>query len=222
MNNMLFSLAASGKSFVEELWDYFVETYILGSSEYPNLGLTQNSIISLPVIVSGIIIGALCAVIFAVYDSRVMGGFVRGMLEKGAVGKENAITLYDMGFTERSSVGRALRKSAGLRRIIHCVEEENFYAEQNRAREEHEKKREEDPSLPEFKSAEYTFTEDEHFYVLEDKRITAEVKYAKRGTKPWMFPIIIVISVVIFFALLIVLPYILKLTDQLIGSFKSV
>lgn len=222
MNNLLFSLATSGKSFVEELWDYFVETYLLGSSNYPNLGLVDNSIISLPIILIGLIIGALCAVVAVGYDSRVIGGFVRSMLMKGAVGRENAVTLYDMELTERSAPGRALRKSAGLRRLIHCVEEEDFYAEQKRLREEYEKKREEDPTLPEFKPAEYTFGEDEHFYIVEDKKITAELKYIKRGAKPWALPIIIVASVIVFFALIIILPYILTLLDQLIGSFKSV
>ena len=192
MNNLLFSLAASEKSFVEELWDYFVETYLLGSSNYPNLGLTDNSIISIPLIVAGLIIGALCAIIAVGYDSRVIGGFVRGMIYKGAVGKENAVTLYDMDLVENTSVGRALRKNVGLRRIVRCVEEESFYAEQDRTREEYEKRREENPELPEFKSQNYKFGEGEHYYIPEDKKVTAEVKYTKRGVKPWALPIIIV------------------------------
>ncbi len=222
MNKLLFSLAANGKSAVEEMWDYFVENYLSGSREYPNLGLTENSILSVPVILAGLIIGALVAVIAASYDNRVTGGFVRGMLEKGAVGREKSLTLADMGLTTRSSIARALRKSVGLRRIVRCIEEEDFYRELDRQREEYEKKREEDASLPRFKEEGYTFTGSEHFYIPEDKKATAEVKHANRGTKAWSFPITIVVCVIVFFALAFILPYILTLADQLVGSFKSV
>ncbi len=222
MNNLLFSLATGGKSFVEELWDYFVEIYLSGSASYENLGLSGNSIISVPVIVAGIIIGAIIAVIAAMRDNRVIGGFVRTMLDRGAVGKENALSLSDIGTDVRSSVARALRKSAGLRRIVHCVEEENFYAELREKREEYEKRRAEDPSLPEFKQTEYTFCGTEHFYIAEDQTVTAGVKYTKRSVKPWALPLMIVVSVIAFFVLVIVLPYILELFDQLFGSFKSV
>ena len=143
MNNLLFSLAANGKSTVEEMWDYFVENYLSGSGDYPNLGLTENSIISLPVILAGLVIGAFLAVIVAGYDNKITGGFVREMLYKGAVGKENALTLIDMELGARSPISRALRKSTALRRIVRCVEEEDYYAELKRQREEHEKKREE-------------------------------------------------------------------------------
>ena len=162
MNNLLFSLAANGKSTVEEMWDYFVENYLSGSAEYPNLGLTENSIISVPVILAGLLIGTLLAVTITVYDNRVMGGFVREMLYRGALGREKALTLSDIDLAERSPVGRALRKSIGLRRIVHCIEEEDYYAELKRQREEYEKKREEDPTIPEFKHTDYTFGEGEH------------------------------------------------------------
>ena len=222
MNVSLFSLATSGKSLVEELWDYFAENYLSGGVDYPNLGLVGNSILSLPTILIGIAIGAILAVAFAMYDNRVIGGFMRLMLEKGAVGRENSLTLYDLGAGEQSAFARGLRKSASLRRMVLCAEEEDFYTEQNTAREEYEKKREEDSSLPEFNEKQYVFNGNERFYIPEDKRIAAEVKYIKKTLKPWAIPLIIVVSVIIFFALIFLLPYVLELLDGLIGSFKTV
>lgn len=219
MNNSLFSLAASGKSLVEELWDYFAETYLSGTVDYPNLGLVGNSILSLPTILGGIAVGAILAVVLGMYDNRVIGSFMRLMLEKGAVGRENSLTLYDLGAGERSAFARALKKSASLRRMVHCAEEEDFYAELKAARQSHEKRREEDPSLPEFKETEYVFGGEEKFYIPEDKRIAAELKYIKRKLKPWAIPLIIVSSLILFFALVFTLPYILTLLDQLFGSF---
>ena len=222
MNNLLFSLAANGKSVVEELWDYFVETYLTGSATYPNLGLVGNSIITLPAILGGIVIGMIIAVIIAMGESRVIGGFMREMLERGAVGRENSVTLYEMRTNERSPIGRALRRSVSLRRLVHCIEEEDYYKDLEKTREEYEKRREADSSLPAFKYTNYTFGEGEHFYILEDKRISAELKYNKKNIKLWALPLVIIGAVVVFFALIIVLPYALELLDQLIGSLKSV
>ena len=222
MNNLLFSLSASGKSLVEELWDYFAENYLSDSVAYENLGLAGNSIVTPAAILAGIAIGAILAVAFAMHDNRVIGGFVRVMLERGAVGRENSLTLYDLGAGERSAFAKALRKSVSLRRMVRCAEEEDFYAELKAAREEHEKKREEDPTLEAFKEKDYVFSGEEHFYIPEDNKTSAEVKYVKRTLKPWAILGIIGASIVIFFALIFLLPYILELFDQLLGSFKSV
>ena len=96
-----------------------------------------------------------------------------------------------------------------------------YYAELEKTREEYEKRREEEPTLPKFKSVDYKFDGTEHFYIPEDKRIAAEVKFANRGMKMWSIPVIIVVSVVGFFGLMLLVPYILQLLDQLIGSFNS-
>ena len=222
MNNLLFSLASSKKSLVEELWDYFAETYLSGSTSYPNLGLVGNSIVTLPAIIIGIAIGAILAVAFALRDNHVIGGFVRLMLERDAIGREKSLTLFDLGAGEHSAFARGLRKSASLRRMVRCVEEEDFYAEQKTAREEHEKKKEEDSTLPEFKEKQYVFDGSEHFYIPEDKKIAAEIKYIKRKLKPQLIPLIIIASLILLFALILLLPYLLSVLDQLLGSFKSI
>ena len=218
MNNLLFSLSASSKSLVEELWDYFVENYLESERVYYNLGISTGI---LPMILVGLFIGAIVATFLVIYDNRVVGDFVRKMAATGVVGKEKAQTLGELGTNERSNFARALRTSVGLRRVVRCVEEENYYAELEKTREEYEKRREEEPTLPKFKSVDYKFDGTEHFYIPEDKRIAAEVKFANRGMKMWSIPVIIVVSVVGFFGLMLLVPYILQLLDQLIGSFNS-
>ena len=197
-----------GKSFIEELWDYFVEFYLEANTAYPNLGMDGESIVSLPVIIAGLCIGTLVAVFAAMHESRVIGGYVRKMLEGKHIGKENAVTLEMLGTGERSSFGKALVRSVSLRRYVVCVEEEDFY----------EKKINGEIDTKE----EYKHTVGEHFYIPEDKRIGAEFKYVKRSVKWWVIPIIVVGILVAFFALMLVIPYILELIDSFIGSFKSV
>lgn len=223
MNNIFTTaiLSAEGKSLIEELWDYFAENYLDSNTVYTNLGIDSSSPITIPMILFGIFIGIIASVIAMVYDKRVLGKFVRNMLSEGAVGRENAKTLYHFGTNERSSVGRSLRRGINLRRVVRCVEEEDYYKELKEAREKYEKKREEDPSLPPFKEAEFVFTEGEHFYIPEDKKYTAEIRFAKGGASWWSIPLTIVGALVGFFILLALLPYILTLLDQAIGSFKT-
>jgi hypothetical protein len=220
-------LAASGagdkKSLLEELWDYFVQTYLESGEVYTNLGMEgSGSMMSLTSIVFGIFFGIVLASVLTVYDKRVIGSFVRKMLYCNAVGKENAKTLFELEEGERSAPARALRHSSNLRRVVKCVEEEEYYAELIKTREEYEKRRQEDRSLPEFKSVDYVFNGTEHYYIPEDKKYSAETRFSKSGTAWWSLPVALLVAFACAFAIMIALPYILKLLDQLIGAIKAV
>ena len=219
MNNFIFSLSKSAKPLMEELWDYFVENYFENGVYYENLGISTSS---LPFILLGIFGGVVAAALLVMYDNRAVGEYIRKMIYEGAIGKDKAVTLYHLGTNLRSAFARALRKTAGVRRVVKCVEEEEFLAEIEVRRAEYEKKREDDPSLPSFEAVEYKFNGEEHYYIPEEKRISAEIKFANRGMKLWGYLLVIIGSAVGFFALMMLLPYILKLLDQMIGSFKSI
>ena len=47
------------------------------------------------------------------------------------------------------------------------------------------------------------------------------MKFANRGIKMWLVPVVVVVSVVGFFGLMLLIPYILQLLDEMIGSFNS-
>ncbi len=204
---MIFSLLSAQKSILEELWDYFVEYYLEADAVYYNLGMEGNSMVSLPIILAGLCIGTMIAVIAVMRDSKVIGGYVRKMLDGGKIGKENAVTLFELGTNERSDFAKALRRSVTLRRYVRCIEEEEF-EDKKRSGEIEEK-------------AEYKHVEGEHFYIPEDKKIGAEFKYIKRGVRWWVLPIIVVVLVVVFFGLMLLLPYILSLLDAMVGSWNT-
>ncbi|MBR2387922.1 MAG: hypothetical protein IKB02_04060 [Clostridia bacterium] len=207
MKDVVFSRLAAEKSLLEELWDYFVEYYLEADAVYFNLGMEGNSMVSLPIILAGFCIGAMIAVFAVMHDSRVIGSYVRRMLEGGKVGRENSVTLFELGTNERSEFARALRRSVTLRRYVRCVEEEDFEA--TRAAGEVDEK------------TEYKHVEGEHYYIPEEKRIGAEFKYIKRGVKWWVVPIIVLALVVVFFGLMLLLPYILSVLDSIVGSWKG-
>ncbi len=221
--NYLFAavLSASGKSLFEELWDYFAEHYLDTNTVYPNLGFDNSSMITLPSILFGVFVGAIISVIAMAHDKKTLGKFVRDMLSSGAIGCENAKDLSFFGVSWRSNVGRSLRHGINLRHVVRCVEEDDFYEEIKKAREEYKKKREEDSSLPPFKESEYKFTGSEHFYIPEDKRITAETRFVSERSTAWKVIIGIIGAIIGFFVLLAILPYMFTLLDQAIGSFKT-
>ena len=133
-----------------------------------------------------------------------------------------SLTLSELEEGERSSPARALRRSSHLRKVVKCVEEEEYYAELIKTREEYEKRREEDSTLPTFKSADYEFSGTERYYIPEDKKYSAETRFSNAGTAWWSLPLAILVALVCAFLIMISLPYVLKLLDQLIEAFKSV
>ena len=206
---MIFSLLSARKSLLEELWDYFVEYYLEADNVYFNLGIEGNSMVSLPIILLGFCVGTMIAVFAVMHDSRVIGGYVRRMLENGNIGRDKAVTLSELGTGIRGEFAKALRRSVTLRRYVKCVEEEDFF----------EKKKSEEIAAD--AKSEYKFSGNEHFYIPEDKRSGAEFKYIKRGVRWWVVPIIALVLIAVFFGLMLLLPYVLSLLDALVGSWKG-
>lgn len=219
----LLAATGEGKSLFEELWDYFIATYFESGAVYPNLGMGDgDSPIPLISLVFGLFFGIILASVLVVYDKRVTGGLVRQVLYAGAVGKDNAKTLDELDIGRASQGAKSLRRSAYLKKIVRCAEEEAFYAELAEKNAEYDKKRAEDQSLPKFKYADYVYSGDEHYYIPEDKKYTAETKYTGAATAWWSIPAAILIAIVLSFVLMLALPYLLRLLDQMIGAMKAI
>ena len=219
-----FMLSADEPTIWQTLWDYIVNTFFSdNTATYDNLGFGAGTAISLRGIVFGFAIGMVIAAFAVTADKRILGKFVRHLLRQNVVGRENAKTLYDLGFLTSHTVRRSVRRSVNVRRVVKCVEEEDFEAEQARKREEHEKKREADPSLPAFASATYRIdVESDHFYIPEESKYTAEAKFDKRGTTWLACFIMIIVLLVLCSVLLVAIPYLLSLMNELAGAFSSV
>lgn len=219
MRNFVSTLSKSEPSLLEELWDYFAENYLYTNRSYENLGLSESSVISLSNILLGIFIGIVLASVAMVYDKRVTGGLVRKLLLMGGVGKDNALTLEALGYSKNTSIFRALRKSVALRKVVKCAEEVDFNNELERRRAEYEKRRESDPTVPEFKAVEYEMSKSDKFYIPFEQKSVAEKKFSAKNSSWWIIPIMVVLSAVGFVALLFILPNVLELTNAVVGSF---
>ena len=229
-----FSLAASGQSLWErlavwyegsvlhELLTYFRETYFtVEARTYEHLPLGANTAATAQAVILSLAV-AVILVSFLNYYTRVyLGRVVRKLIKEEAHSPESAKTLMELGFFRSSLVRRELSKGISLRRLIRCVEEEEFLAEQteNAAAKEGEK-----PEKTQHVSAnsakEKAFRMDfltARFYIPQELRYRASVRYERKGSG-LLALVLVILGALVFSALACrLLPDLLQLLDNILG-----
>lgn len=217
--NFFFALSAqSDTSFLEDVWNYLYDVYLRSDGNYQNLGLEKIPLFSIRLTVLGIFIGMIIACIAMAYHKKVLGDIVRTLIAKECLSPESAMNADELGYKKNFLVKNALERSTSLRSIVKCADEEEFLAAQAEEKTLYEQKREEDPSLPKFKERQFMISASEdRFYIPEDKKIRAEIKFEKKGSGWLATTLSVVLVALLFFAVLLVLPQILTYIDGLLG-----
>ena len=208
----------------KELWQYFKETYLsFDPTLYENLGIAGGGhIFNLPQMVIMMLIGVIIAAFATMFNKRVLGDFVRVMLQHEANSAENAKTLEELGYLKNSTIRGALRHNVSLRRVVHCLEEENFSKEVEEQRAAYEARRADDPSLPAFIEPTYKMdVNTSHYYIAEKDKYMADIKFEKKGTNWFSFGIVLACCIILLFAVLFLLPDIFQYMDNFVGMFKE-
>lgn len=206
-------------SFWKEAWDALFSD----GTQYEYLGNGAGSLTSLRLIIVGLFLGLALASFGAVFNKRVLGGFVRKLLRSEALSAEQAKTLSELGYDKRLFVRYGVRRGVTLRRVVRCREEEAYEEEMRQAREAYEAKRKEDPSLPKWKEKPFCVDPNaHHFYIPEELKYMAEIKFEAKGTT-WfgacMFVVLLLIFLVAIFA---ALPYILSILNDWVGAIQGI
>lgn len=161
-------------------------------------GLLENifNLSGLNLIIWSVYIGFMIASVMYYYQKKVIGGFVRKVMELGANSPDNALTLTELGYQHHPAIRRELMGHGPLRKMVWEVEDNYRTGEDGVlycARE---------------KALDLNIGK---FYVSEEKRIEAELRYDNKGTD--LFALII--AAVIFFVVAVLaciwLPTILSL-----------
>ncbi len=177
----------------------------------------KNPTTTLPIIIWGLYAGFVIAGLLSYYNKNYLGEVVRTLVKKGANSPEKAITFREASLVAGYFRCRALFGDNPLSRYVKIANPDEAL-------------------LPE--KAESAFVAglrrffgfarkkkyDAHkvkLYVLEEKRIQAEIRYSERGTSL----LVIVIGAVLAFILAVVLttciPYLLDLLDSVISLYKN-
>ena len=222
MNNFVLSTPAEETTLWEDIGNYIYEIFTGADGYYVNLGLDPTNVMSVSLIVFGLFVGTILACIAMTYNKQVLGGFVRRLIDSGCNSAESAKTLEAIGVHKNPFIRSAVQNNVSLRRVVRCVEEDEFYQRQARDKELYEQKREQEPQLPKFKELEYRVDPSaDHFYIPEASCEMAEKKFYARGSSWRTLIIAIIILSIACFAIMLALPKILTVLDQFVGGFRG-
>lgn len=205
---------------IEELWEYFVDTYVNGEAVYENLDM--GGLFSVQTLVIGVFLGLAIAAIASVVNKQINGAFVTTLLESKCHSPESAKTLPELDSAHLLLVRWGLCRGVNLRRVVRCREEEEYIAECRKKEEEYAKMRETNPKLPKsFTPPAFRVLPDaHHFYIPDDLKFTAETKFDRRGNSIIGVVVFSVIIFIAFIAVMVFLPQLMSLVDQLVGMLK--
>lgn len=144
----------------------------------------------------GIVIGA-CSLY---YNKRVIGSFVRALLQNGAADPSNARTLDELGFGNNYFVKNALRGGSVLRKMVWEADDNFTTDEKGNIFSARTKKMDINTA---------------RFYIDESNRVKADLRYSTTGTDIITLLIGVVVFVVVAYALLLFIPYIIKLLGNI-------
>ncbi len=222
MNFLHTALAASeeqGSAFLVELWNIFYNEYLHPSVYYSNLNIDGDSIFFINMIVLGLCIGIIIASFVAVFNKRVLGEIVRKLLLAEALSPSSAKTLEELGIENSFLARYAVRKSTTLRRVVKCREEEEYIAAQIQKRQEYLQAHPEDKRGKHFADTEYQINPyADVFYIPENMKYMADIKFEKKGSTWLSACMSIPVMLVIFIAVVIALPHILSLVNDMASA----
>ncbi len=177
---------------------------------YQNFEL-YNPFVSVKLIVWALFAGFIFASLLAVYNKRLIGSIVKKMISEGALSPERALTVTELGFGTDWFIKNALRTDDALLKFVKRVDaspdKEN---EKNAENEDTAQTSRGGHDIIDFETA--------RFYIPEDLKYRAEVRYASRGTDFVAFGICIVIFVAAAFAAIFLIPDLIQLIDNFIGT----
>ncbi len=212
------ALTVSGEEMplANELWLYFMDKYFDDSTFYPNLNIDGNDTAFIRLVIIGLFIGLSVAGFFAVFNKRVLGSFVRKLIQAEAFSPESAKTLEELGFAGKVTIYNAVRKSTTLRRVVKCREEQAHDAELSLKRAEYDTARENDKRLPKFKETVYKIDPTtDRFYIPEEMKYMADIKFDAKGNT-WASAIFCcVFMLVLMVVAIVLLPNLLEFLNNL-------
>ncbi len=197
--------AGTFSQIIAELWEYIKTKYFtIEYREYDNLGINlTGGRFSVETFIICVGIGMIIACFAASFNRGALGQFVKELLSEECLSPEKAKTLNELGFGRNSAVRSAVRKNRILRKYLRCIEEDNG-------------------TLMTKSNKEGTVAlEEAHFYIPEEHKYVASVRFEEKKKVPVIMYIIMVIAIIALTIFLIgVLPDLLGFLDSFVGHIR--
>jgi hypothetical protein len=183
-------------SLLKEILDYVNRQWFTVDLEaYEYIPVNENTAGNIRSLVLGFMFGFLAAAVFIYLQKRSLGTFVGQLLKEDCLTPASAKTPLALGCNRSTLLRSEWKRRGAITRYVHCVEEEGASNESNQKMD--------------FSNM--------HFYIPEDKRYTAEVRYERRGSKLRSLLLVMVATVALATVVCIFLPVLLRWADWLIG-----
>ena len=160
-----------------------------------------------------------------IFIKTTLGRLVRALLEKSAFAPESALTLTDCGLEKHFFIRRALKHGYTLRRVVRCVEEEEYFSKIYQEQAAHEAARAEakknGQKLPPYRAPRFTQPLSLcHFYIPEKDRYAAEMRFHEKGSGYLTFFFVLLGCVICICLIFALLPQLLRFFDNVISLFS--
>ena len=210
----------SEQSLIQELFEYIKEKYFTPQlDDYSKITVSADTITT---IVFGLFIGINLAALLTIFNKRVLGDFVRALLSNDCLSPEKAMTLSELGFFKNTAVRGSLKSGVTLRRVVRCREEEEYYkglANADAASGD-DSPAESAPKKQAFRDTGYKIDfENAHFYIPEELKYTADIRFDKKGTNWLSFAAVLVLSFIVVLLVFRYIPNIFRMIDDFVTSF---
>ncbi len=155
-----------------------------------------RNISTIDLVVWSIAIGSVLAIICTYYNRTILGGFVRTLINSGALSVESAMTLVEAGYQKNTFVKRALVKRDTFRKIVFEVDDEIIIASEGHSFSARTKPIDLNTA---------------RFYIAQENRIMAELRYDNKGADIFGVISSSIMVLALAYVVTLVLPYILGL-----------
>lgn len=182
-----------------------------------------NPFVTVDLVVWAMFAGFVAAAIMAVYNKRVIGGFVKTVIDKDCLSPETAKTIVELEYGTDWFIKNALRTDTVLRRYVMRVHDAGTASEADADDADADAADGADGTKKKKKPAKKSAHEQidfmtARFYIPEELKYTAEVRYASRGTNFVTLFIAVVALAALAFAAIFLIPELLQLIDNFLGT----
>ena len=208
---------------IEELFEYFSEKYFSVRFEeynYQNISVNSGGLLSAQAVIIAFFLGLIIAAGIAMFQKRTLGDLVRALDRENANEPGRAMTLEQLGLIRNSAIKQDLRHGTALRRVVRCVEEQEYLAVMAERKAAFEANKENIGRKWKEIPFQYDFY-NHHFYIPAELMFGADVHFNKKGSNPLVFAFTIVLFVVVASLVCYLLPEMLQLADNFVGMRKG-
>ena len=191
-------LSVSFDNIISSVYDFFNPTF----EGYTNFDFSASQQKMLPIMIFALFFGVFLAAFYTLYIRSILGGVVRKLIAGKNFDAASAKTLAELGFPKNIFVRHALKNPYSLRRVLRSRELDAHEAAGKAA-------------------VDFVYDpKNEHFYLPEDDKYKAEMRFGKTATAPHTILFVLLGIMICEIAVFAFLPELVRFFDNVVSIFS--